>query len=283
MKYNIMTVCNRSYFPFLTLFLNSLFRNANLDLINSIFIVDIDLGKYRAALPTSEKIKFINSSETDAFSGVHSEGWYKATKQKTEHLEWVLNQVPRNETVLLVDSDVLVLRDFSDVIDSRYSMQFTSMAAGGHLSKSGIYINQIACFLACNQTEASLMFLRDWNSGIRSLQQRGAGRPHETPAMNRVIREYQLQKPFFRAGFLDENVVCADMVISPQTLTVHLKSPNQSADTPPRNFLNRFRNLRRTDGRNLEFDLDSYIDSGVFAEWCSEYEPIGEVSRKFLH
>ncbi len=272
MKYNIFTVCNKAYFPFLSVFMNSLFRKCDTSKIGSVFIADIEISAFRKFLPPSDKIKFLDTSIKDAFSGVHSDGWYKATQQKTELLGWVLSQVPENEPVLLMDSDLVVLSDFFDLIDPRYAMQFTEIYQNKHMANAGIYLNQIACFVSCNNTEVSRTFLRDWGAGINRLKVKGAGRPHETPAMNRVIREYQLEKPAVKFGFISERLICSDMTVFPDTRILHLKSSSTTVMSPPENFIDRINKIKVCGVSAVDLGFDQYVDFEMFRLWCSEYD-----------
>lgn len=270
MKYNILTVCNRSYFPFLDIFLNSLFENSNIEKINKIYIVDIDLGPYKNDLLKSNKIEFLTPDLLDGYLGVHSDGWYEATKQKTEYLKSILPLIPNNESVLLIDSDVCVLEDLYDVINKEYDIQVTSMTKGSHISGSGVEIFQIACFLIFNNIEKAKNFVNEWIEEMEKLNKEGRNKPHETPAMNLLLRKYENTNDI-KIDYLDEKVVCADLALYPESKAVHFKSNGSNHFTPYINFSTRLKSVEFYDTSRFNLKFKNYLQPGPFFEWCKEY------------
>jgi lipopolysaccharide biosynthesis glycosyltransferase len=270
MKYNILTVCNRSYFPFLDIFLNSLFENSEIEKINKIYIVDIDLGPYKNFLLKSDKIEFLTPNLLDEYLGVHSDGWYEATKQKTEYLKYLLPLIPNDEPIILIDSDVCVLEDLHSIIDTEYDVQVTSMAKGSHISGSGVEIFQIACFLIFNNIEKAKKFVDGWIEEMDKLHQEGRNKPHETPAMNLLLRKYEKTNDI-KINYLNEKIVCADLALYPESKAVHFKSNGSNYFTPYVNFSTRLKSVEFYDVSRSNLNFKNYLQQEPFFEWCKEY------------
>jgi len=97
MKYSVFTTANKSYFPFVDIFVNSLTKNCSN--LNQIYIADCGLGEYCKHLQCNDKVSLINTDVTDEYSGVHSKGWVKATQQKTRVLYKLLKMYETDDTV----------------------------------------------------------------------------------------------------------------------------------------------------------------------------------------
>ena len=148
MKYSVFTTANKSYFPFVDIFVNSLTENC-LNL-NKIYIADSGLGNYRKYLEEKPNVCILDTNVIDEYTGVHSEGWIKATQQKTRVLYRLLSETNFKEPLIMIDSDVCVLHDLSQVINTNFDMQVTTMSDGGHTRSDGIFIREIASFLIIN-------------------------------------------------------------------------------------------------------------------------------------
>ena len=269
MKYNILTVANKSYYPFLDIFLNSLFKNCDVENINKIYIVAVDLGEYKNKLLKSDKIVFIDDESKDEFSGVHSEGWYKTTKLKTHYLKQVLNTVPEEESIIMIDSDVFFLKEMSDIINTDYDIQITQMSEGSHVGASGILISHIACFMVFNNREKSKTFVNNWIINAENLIKDNKPKPHETPAMNSLLHDEEFIKDF-KVESLDDRIVCADMCLFPQTKIIHFKSNGTNKTTPLNNFLNRIKYVRCFDINHMNLDYGEYINKESLKVWMND-------------
>jgi hypothetical protein len=283
MKYNILTVASKSYYPFLDVFLNSLFKNGNTEDLNKLYIVDIGLGKYRNNLLKSDKIVYLDADHEDVYSGVHSSGWYKNVSAKTRKLKYVLENSVPDEPLIMIDSDVLILGDISELIDLNFDMQFTTMSAGSHLSASGVEISEIACFVICNNIKKSLEFVELWIKTVNGFLEERRLPPHETPAMNLLLRRHEfvqsqsLDIDFpdiindFKIGYLDENIACSDLIVYPNSKTLHFKSNGGTQANPVVNFIYRIQKVKsEIDGFDLK-DINSYLNIENFNYWSAEY------------
>lgn len=287
MKYNIFTTANKSYFPFLDMFINSLFKNANVDNIDTIYIVDMGMGDLKDHLLKSDKIKFIDAGILDTFSGVHSEGWYEATKQKTVYLHKILHEV--SNPVIMIDSDTLVLEDFSSIIDSNYDMQFTFMSEGSHKGASGVVISEIACFVVCNNIEKSRKFVQMWIDQMQMFRLNQVPKPHETPAMNLLLRHFEKDDESrknesrtvnnhglteLKFNLLNDRLVCSDLSIYPETKVIHFKSTGTNKLTPQYNFVSRLQNVKCFSPKYSNLDYNDYLNREAFEIWWNTYSEI---------
>ncbi len=269
MKYNILTIASKTYFPFLDVFLNSLFDNCDTSKINKIYIVGVDLDDYKNYLYKSDKIVYLDDSSKDEYTGVHSNGWYKTTKLKTEYLKELFDTVDVNEPIVMIDSDTVVLKDIYDIIKPEYDLQLVEMSEGSHISQSGILILHIACLSIFNHREKSKNFLNKWIEDKNMLFQMKRPKPHETPAMNMVINDKKFMKNY---NFLsmDEREVCADSAVYENSKIIHFKSNGTSNVTPLKNFIDRFGKIKCFDENQKDLDYIKYLQSGPFKLWSSE-------------
>jgi len=94
----------------------------------------------------------------------------------------------------------------------------------------------------------------------------GTPYPHETPAMNIVLRE----SSDLKIGYLKEIEVCADSELGNQTYTVHFKSNGSTKDNPIINFERRIMSVKNN--TDSDFDLDQYLNEKIYDKWRNEYE-----------
>jgi len=264
MKYNIFTTANKSYFPFVDVLVNSLTENC--PNLNRIYIADCGLGKYRKYLQDKENVSIMDTDVTDEYSGVHSEGWVKATQQKTRVLSKLLTMMEFEEPLIMIDSDVCVLEDLAQVVDTEFDMQVTTMNTGGHSRADGIFISEIASFLIINKCDLGKRFVRTWIKQMEEFAENDTPFPHETPALNITLQNNKL----LNVGYLKELEVCADQELTSDTLSVHFKSNGSTSDNPVVNFEKRVMSVDNKTKTDL--DIDKYLNEEIYDQWRSEYE-----------
>mgnify|MGYP001192479596 FL=1 len=263
MKYNIFTTANKSYFPFVDVLVNSLNKNcSNLD---RIYIADCGLGEYRKYLQSNDNVFIMDTDVTDEYSGVHSKGWVKATQQKTRVLYKLLKMVNFDKSIIMIDSDVCVLKDLSQAINTEFDMQVTTMNGGGHTRADGIFISEIASFLVINNCDLGKRFVHSWIKQMKELLENDTPFPHETPALNMTLQNNKL----LNVGYLQELNVCADQVLTPQTLSVHFKSNGTTNDNPVINFEKRIMSVYNT--TENDFEIGNYLNEEQYDKWKNEY------------
>lgn len=265
MKYNIFTTANKSYYPFLDIFINSTLNNCQN--INKIYIGDSGLGEYREVISNKEKIVIVETNCLDEYDGVHSEGWAKATQMKTQTLNKLFCKNSFDSPLVMIDSDVCVLKDIEPIINTEYDIQVTTMKGGGHTRSDGIFISEIASFVIFNNPQKSKIFVQKWIDKIKKFGENGTPFPHETPAMNIVLRE---DNNFTTIGYLRELEVCADSEVTDETHTVHFKSNGSTQDNPLVNFKKRIMSVQNHSSVDLE--IDKYLDKKLYDQWRKEYE-----------
>jgi len=265
MNYSIFTTANKSYYPFLDIFTSSALANCkNLD---KIYVADSGLGKYQKSIKDKNNVIILDTDCIDEYGGVHSDGWVKATQMKTKSLNKILHVVDFSHPVIMVDSDVCILRDIEPLIEPHYDIQVTTMSAGGHTRGDGIHISEIASFVIFNNIPKCKRFIQRWISQMEEFVENKTSFPHETPALNLTLKN---NLDNLNIGYLDELEVCADLQIVDSTYSVHFKSNGSTKDNPVINFEKRIFSVQNK--TNNDLDLDSYLNEQVYDDWRREHE-----------
>jgi hypothetical protein len=264
MKYSIFTTANKSYYPFLDIFISSAIKQCNN--LQNIYIADSGLEKYREFISNKKKINFIDTDCVDEYRGVHSEGWVKATQMKTKSLHALLHKNDFDHSVIMIDSDVCILKDLESIIDLEYDIQVTTMSTGGHTRSDGIFISEIASFVIFNNIEKSKKFMERWITQMQEFVDNKVSFPHETPALNLTLKN---NIDNMKIGYLDELKVCADLELRDNTYSVHFKSNGSTKDSPITNFEKRIMSVQNKTQNDL--DLDQYLNEQVYDNWKKEY------------
>jgi hypothetical protein len=264
MKYSIFTTANKSYYPFLDIFTNSALENCkNLD---KIYIADSGLGEYCKFISTKDKVNILDTDCSDEYSGVHSEGWVKATQMKTQTLNKLFHIIDFDHPVVMIDSDVCFLKDIEPLINTEYDIQVTTMKTGGHTRADGIFISEIASFVVFNNPQKSKIFVQRWINKMKEFGENGAPFPHETPALNTILKE----SSDFNIGYLNELEVCADSELTDETYTIHFKSNGSTKDDPVTNFERRVMSVQNQS--RIDLEVDQYLNEELYDKWKSEVE-----------
>ena len=155
MKYNIATVSNETYSPFLNLFLKSLFDNAACDHLHTVFVFDTGLSaETKQALSINEKIEFVDTGVNSSSSKIHDDGWKQSTYLKIDFLYNALKTT--NEPCFMIDVDSVFQSSFESLItwdaDFACCLRATPRAESSHIGSffGGITVNK------------SLLFLKIW-------------------------------------------------------------------------------------------------------------------------
>jgi hypothetical protein len=264
MKYSIFTTANKSYYPFLDIFTSSVLKNC--ENIDRIYIADSGLGEYRKPISEKEKISILDTDCSDEYSGVHSEGWVKATQMKTKMLSKLFHIIDFDHPVVMIDSDVCILKDIQSIINTEYDIQVTTMKTGGHTRSDGTFISEIASFVVFNNPQKSKIFVDKWINKMKEFGENKTPYPHETPAMNIILKE----SSDLKIGYLQELEVCADSELTDETYTVHFKSNGSTKDDPVTNFEKRIMSVLNQSSMDLE--VDQYLNEQIYDQWREEYE-----------
>jgi hypothetical protein len=220
MNYNILTVANDVYFELLFIYLQSLCVNCDIDKIENIFIQNLGINDANIVLilKLSKKIEILNSDFIIADSKkIYSKGWVDAVSQKTRFLKKLSET--GNLPLIMMDSDMIVIEDFSKVIDPDYDIQVCQRDKP-LFRPDGLIVNYIASFFIVNNT-AGIKFINDWIQRMEERINLKMIPPHETPAMVETIEK---NKDELKIGFLEDKIVsCENNYIPHVTKVVHAK------------------------------------------------------------
>ena len=116
MNYNIITVSNSTYYPFLQIFLRSLFENINLDNINKIYVYDSGLKEdQKEWIEVFQKVVIKDNLVKLETNTLHDEGWEGVTYSK---LKCCLDTLEETEIPsFIVDVDSVFEAEFIHLID----------------------------------------------------------------------------------------------------------------------------------------------------------------------
>ena len=224
MKYNVVTVSNETYKPFLKVFLKSLFDNANSDNLNSVFVFDTGLSDYsKEELSINEKIQFVSTDINAESDSVHDEGWAKNTYSKTKFLFYVLNST--REPALLIDVDSVFQSNFEKDINWGVDFSVCLRGRGHHIC------DYIGSFFGAINPNSSLLFLQIWMLQLKVMTQakeigdlkgeKFRGFNHfESPSLSNCIKNFG---PFFNFQELEEDDISC-VKENPFAKIYHLKS-----------------------------------------------------------
>ena len=209
MNYNIVTVSNEDYSSFLKLFVESLFKNTNLDKLNTLYIFDTGLGETTIQyLKSFDKINVVNTDLNTSHKKLHDEDWERNTYSKMNFLYNVLYKT--GTPTFLIDVDSVFkesftpnLNNFADIIACRRK--------GNHISE------YIGSFFGAVNIEKSLLFIKIWSQNLQLVTQY---KHKESPALSLTIQNF---KEHFKIQDIEEDLVSCTKE-SDKAKIYHLKS-----------------------------------------------------------
>ena len=212
-KYNIFTVCNPDYVPFLSLFMCSLYDNVDLEPIDQIIVVNFGLSTelQEYFTQTFPKLSFLNAEEMVKSDAVHDSGWSKVTYSKVPYLKKVCEttKIP----TLMVDVDSVFIGDISLRV-REYVGDFVvcDRDREGFSKYIGSY------FMVLNMDHAT-EFLTDWSTETLS----GDEKHKESPALSRLV-EKSPQYTFIKEPEREVSHFSFSQALDSEAFIVHLKS-----------------------------------------------------------
>jgi hypothetical protein len=230
----ILIVANDTYFKLLEICVKSILHACDLEKISSIFIADLGLSQINKNIIKNlhKKITIIDTDKaiTDSHK-IHSEGWVKAVSQKTAILA---NLVEKNNLpVIMMDSDMIVLEDFSNCIDSEYDIQICRRTKP-LIRRDGLVVNHIASFFIVNSKQG-LFFINDWIGRMKERIILNLPPPHETPAMVETLAK----ETRCTIGYIDDKIAsCENNYIKGVTKIIHAKGRTKKDDISIYRFAN---------------------------------------------
>ena len=238
-SYRIATVATFDYFPFLLVFLGSLFRNVDLSKVSAINILmdecPSDLVDY---LKRYSKVDVTILPAKHTFGGTHSEGWQEAVSEKLHFCKNLLTKSA--DSLLLIDSDILFVKDLPDFQSTTHDIIFTVIddARERHVRNDGLRIDFIGSAVYFASPSKSLEFLDKWVHKMQELKFEGFRAPYETPALN-ILLQNELKLASNSYGVISDKIIAADQKYLSETTAIHLKSWGPNSESPVDNFRNR--------------------------------------------
>ncbi len=264
--FRIATVATFDYFPFLLVFLGSLYKNVDLERISNIeILIDTCPDELVNYLEQFEKVRLTRLTESHSFSGTHSKGWQSAVSEKLLFCQDLLTK--SDEPLLLIDSDILFVKNLPDLSSGGHDIVFTLIQneQERHTRRDGLRIDFIGSAVYFSNAPSSLEFIRLWQTRMRELILGGYRPPYETPALNLLLQE-EIEKKNSSYGFMPDDLIAADQKCTSETAAIHLKSWGPSEETPMNNFLSR--SSRQSWSSHLL--PSNYIDYLAFELWITK-------------
>ncbi len=237
--FRIATVATFDCFPFLLVFLGSLYKNVDMERISNIeILIDACPDELISYLEQYEKVGVTRLSESHSFSGDYSKGWQGGVTKELLFCQDLLTK--SDEPLLLIDSDILFVKDLPDFSSGGHDIVFTLIKdeTERHRRRDGLRIDFLGSAIYFSSALSSLEFIRHWQAKMRELIMGGYLPPYETPALNLLLQE-EIERKHSSYGFMLDDLIAADQKCTRETAAIHLRSWGPSKETPTRNFLSR--------------------------------------------
>ena len=172
---------------------------------------------------------------------MHSEEWLESLTYKTKSLLQIVKN-ENNLPIIMIDSDMLVLKDFSHFINNEYDIQVCRREFESARKDINISMKYIASFLIINQNNDKIeKFLKNWIQEIENMIKLKLKPAYETPSLCKMIKKYKKE---IKIGELDEiHISCDKKFIPDKTFIIHMKSVGKEQGEHG-NFENRVKNVK---------------------------------------
>ena len=181
-------MANYDYFHFVKVFVSSIRDNFPNEKLNKIIINDLGLSdKQRIDLRKTggPKLEYIQTKEEGVrVESSHTEPWRNVINEKTIGLEKICKK--ENYPVLMIDSDMYVLKDFSDEIIYGCDIQVCRQEPR-IVNMEGYTIDHIGCWFMVHNDRGK-KFVKTW----RDLMPKMKGSHIETPALCEAIKRSKI-------------------------------------------------------------------------------------------
>lgn len=217
---------NDSYIKLGKIFLNSLHQNTDTSYLNKIIINNIGLNNENKNYLSQKfsKINFFESNVDINVKKVHDRGWLKALTMKTKTLRKIIENKD-NLPIILIDSDMLVLKDFHRFIDSKYDIQICKLNNKGERQDLNppLKLDYIACFVIINNNNKNtITFIDNWINEITNMYNKKLKPAYETPSLCKTILKYKTK---IKIGDLDQDKIASDIKYIPNlSHIIHMRS-----------------------------------------------------------
>ena len=252
MKYNLLIMLNDPYFKLATLFLNSFIKNSNISKVNKVIVNNIGLSNENKNLLKQKykniNIEFYETNKKFGFSKMHSAEWLESLTYKTKSLLEIIKK-ENNLPIIMIDTDMLVLKDFSHFINSDYDIQVCKREFESARNDIQLSMKYIASFLVINKkNEKVINFLKDWIAEIESMIKQKLKPAYETPSMCKMIEKHRTN---LKINELNEiNISCDKKYVENETYIIHMKSVGKE-EGEHGNFENRINNVKNFNKKDI--------------------------------
>lgn len=208
MRYNILTVCNEGYIPFLDIFVKSLFKNCDSDNLVKLYIFDTGIdSRSRDLFKIYPKIQIVETDKKTEYTKIHDDDWYSNVHSKTDYLYQTINHT--KTPTFMIDVDCVFQKPFEEYIN-----EFAEIVVC-HRPNSHI-CSHIASFFGAIDIEKSMLFIKIWQEVIKTINTK----TKESPALTEVLRLYNEN---FRIQNINEFYISC-VKDNPDAFIYHLKS-----------------------------------------------------------
>jgi hypothetical protein len=293
LEYDIFTTGNNGYWPFLDAFLGSVEKHGHN--CKNIYVGDTGVEEpYTESFNRPKVTRLFQEGLKATYDGTHQGGWKAAVNHKTTWLSMLLGATDDTRPLIMIDNDVLMLKDFSGMLRPEYDIQVTDMECRDERTKTRIHgyferkdipapeevggalkVRSIASLVVFNNRQAAVPFVQDWMTTMREFRNNPKVRyPHETPALNYLLEMNKIAGEPMKVAHMKEEDVCVDRglnkhdrVVPPLAYSVHFKSDGSNKNGPRYNFLSRILHVTLPDGSI--YNPEDYLDKELYRKWVA--------------
>tara|TARA_B110000483_G_scaffold209083_1_gene255150 strand:- start:1942 stop:2640 length:699 start_codon:yes stop_codon:yes gene_type:complete len=208
MKYNILTVSNQDYFPFLELFIKSLYQNADSENLLNVYIFDTGLNEEsKSFLSEFNKNIIVDTGQKTEHKKLHDPDWCLNTYSKMDYLYQVIEKTKIPS--FMIDVDSVFQKSFESIINP-----FADIVAC-YRPKNQISTH-IGSFFGGIDYLKTMIFIQIWKQNLDTITE---FKHKESPALSKVINTFQ---GFKIQHLYERDISCVEE--NEEAFIYHLKS-----------------------------------------------------------
>tara|TARA_B100000212_G_scaffold332274_1_gene300371 strand:- start:870 stop:1637 length:768 start_codon:yes stop_codon:yes gene_type:complete len=228
--YNLFTVLNSAYMPFGKIWLNSLHRNTDVEMIKKVYILDTGLSaedlEYLKRFPKVNIVKSDIDIKHTSDALPKNSLWLQHVLRKTKFFRTVIKNDPT--PLIMVDSDCMFVSDFLRHIPQGKDVLVCNRSYHQH-------DNWIASFFVVNNVENGLVFMKLWIDRMKKLMVEKPERGwFESHSLNLCLQELRQYNPYsLKVGdVFTANVACEepDLFSEQDTSILHFKGTSKKTN-----------------------------------------------------
>lgn len=213
MEYSIITTCDKGYFPFLEILVDSVTEVCDVEFIKNFIIVDTGLedNQKNNLINKFSKISFIGTDiNTNFEGGIWGDDWRKNVKSKTVTLYETLLNI--NHPLLMLDADIRIVKDLKDLIKYGGDVQVCK--------RSNHAIKYIGSFFFIINPDKCKEFVKYWRDTTNSSNEKKA---MESPSLVKAVEKFKSKIKIKELSEELVNVVSKDLLTN-NSFIIHFKS-----------------------------------------------------------